>query len=147
MRVQPVTTAESNLSVRPGDTFTSEIEVVKVVYQLHQLQRLHAEGNGQDTAAPSTHAIERAVEWIKDMHYDALTTGEEWLKPHVSIDEDGDVAFEWWKGDRKLTVYVSPETAEYIKVERPAATSDLMDGRIETNEDRRELWHWLTSQS
>jgi len=28
----------------------------------------------------------------------------------------GDVVFEWWRGKKKLTVYIGDEIAEYVKV-------------------------------
>jgi hypothetical protein len=91
----------------------------------------------------NSQSVAHAGWWVAQLYEDAAET-ESWFAPHVSADEDGDVVLEWWKGDRKLTLYVSPNTVEYIQVERPAVSSDLVDGVIETSDDRRELWRWLT---
>jgi hypothetical protein len=68
-----------------------------------------------------------------------------WIEPHVSADEDGDVSFEWWKGRKKLTVYVTPKEVEYIKVDKTNSSLEMEDGSIETPVDRRILWNWLLS--
>ena len=69
-----------------------------------------------------------------------------WIKPRISSDEYGDVTFEWWKNQKKLTVYVSSDTVEYVKVEKVDSSSlEMDDGSIETSKDGSALWHWLIS--
>jgi hypothetical protein len=113
---------------------------------LGKLYSLLRASGGEDVfsaANPNPASVSRASYWIASLYEDAAEAGS-WVSPHVSADEEGDVALEWWKDDRKLTVYVSPKTVEYIKVERPSVGSDMVDGLIETFEDGRELWRWLT---
>jgi hypothetical protein len=64
--------------------------------------------NGYDAATPRHEAIGHAVGWIEELYEDTLTTGERWMAPNV--------VFEWWEAQRKLTVYIHPETVEYVKV-------------------------------
>jgi hypothetical protein len=117
----------------PIETFRAPLwETTKKVYAL--------------AASANIHSVARAGSTVAQLYEDAAET-ESWFAPLASVDEDGDVALEWWRDDRKLTLYISPNTVEYIQVERPAVSSDLVDGIIETPEDRRKLWRWLTSQS
>lgn len=99
--------------------------------------------NGYDVAAPNPNAVRHALSWIGYMYKDALTTGNEWREPHVTADEDGDVMFEWWNGEKGLTVYVSEEGASYIRDWGPNITSEMDDGEASTPESRRMLWAWL----
>jgi hypothetical protein len=101
--------------------------------------------NGYDAAKPNPASIAHAQAWITQLYRDVRAAL--WIEPHVIADADGDVVFEWWNGQKKLTVYVSPTTAEYVKVEGPDITSDMEDGVIETARDRRDLWQWLLDES
>jgi hypothetical protein len=94
--------------------------------------------------AESVSAVEEtAISWIEDMYMSALKTNNIWIDPHVSADPYGNIVFEWWKGEKKLTIYVSPDTKEYVKVWGPDIFSEMEDGDIE-KEDSQALWRWLT---
>lgn len=99
--------------------------------------------NGYDAAAPNPNAVTHAFLWIEDLYEDTLTTERGWINPHVIADAHGNVVLEWWEGRKKLTIYVHPETVEYVKVWGPDIFSDMEDGEVE-REDHRALWRWLT---
>lgn len=100
--------------------------------------------NGYDAAAPNPDAVRHAFSWIEDLYEDISTTKRGWISPHVVADADGNVVLEWWEGRKKLTIYVHPETVEYIKVWGPDIFSDMEDGEVGGAEDHRALWRWLT---
>jgi hypothetical protein len=77
------------------------------------------------------------------MYADAVTSNTTWIDPHVSSNEDGNVTFEWWNGDKKLTVYVSPEESWYIKVWGADVVNEMSDGTAESMEERQDAWQWL----
>lgn len=100
--------------------------------------------NGPDSPKPDPASITEAYSWILDLYRDVRA--ELWIKPRVSSDEYGDISFEWWKDQKKLTVYVSPESVEYVKVEKVDSSSlEMDDGSIETPRERSALWNWLIS--
>jgi hypothetical protein len=99
--------------------------------------------NGYDALEPNHSSIEHAYSWINQLYTNLSATL--WIRPHVIADADGDVVFEWWKDHKKLTVYVSPTTVEYVTVEGPDVASEMEDGTIETSQDSLVLWHWLIS--
>jgi hypothetical protein len=106
--------------------------------------RFRDEGwDGDEAPKPNRDSIAHAHQWAMSLYRD-VRAGL-WIKPRVSSDEDGDVTFEWWKERRKLTVYVSPETAEYVQVEKGDTALSMKDGSIDTHEKRRALWCWLTA--
>jgi len=99
--------------------------------------------DGYDAPRPDPTSIRRARSWAEDLYRD-LSAGL-WIKPHISADDCGEVSFEWWKGRKKLSVYVSPRAVEYIRVEKVGSTPKMEDGLIETPKERRKLWNWLIS--
>ncbi len=99
--------------------------------------------DGYDAPKPNPASVEHARSWADDLYRDVRA--ELWIKPFVTADEEGDVVFEWWRGRKKLTIYVSPDTVEYVKVERRDTGTEMTDGSIGTPRKRRELWNWLRS--
>lgn len=99
--------------------------------------------DGYDAPKPKQASVDAAYAWIRTLYRDVRDVL--WINPLVTADEDGDVVFEWWRGRRKLTVYISPKTAEYVKVERRDTGTEMVDGIIGTPTKRCELWNWLLS--
>ena len=99
--------------------------------------------DGYDAPKPNPASVTHARSWVEELYRD-LSAGL-WIEPHVSADEDGEVSFEWWRGRKKLTVYVTPTAVEYIKVDKTNSSLEMKDGSIETPRDRRILWNWLLS--
>lgn len=111
--------------------------------EIHDLLRRSEGWDGYEAPQPNPASIAHARSWAEQLYRDVRA--ELWLKPHVSSDEGGDVSFEWWKGQRKLTVYVSPREVEYIKVEKVGSSLEMKDGSIGTDKGCSALWHWLIS--
>lgn len=102
------------------------------------------EGWDDDEAPrPNPTSVRRARWWAEELYRD-LSAGL-WINPHISADEGGEVSFEWWKGRRKLSVYVSADAIEYVKVEKVGSSVKMEDGLIKTPQERRHLWYWLIS--
>lgn len=67
-----------------------------------------------------------------------------WSTPHVAVDEEGSVVFEWWcKETKKLTIYVNEDSVEFVKVWGIDMVNEMEEGLIENNEDFRLVWKWL----
>ncbi len=108
------------------------------------LQKLDVGWNGYDVAAPKIEAIHDATDWIGQMYEDVMRAGLAWRKPHVAADEHGDVTFEWWNGDKGLTIYVSADGGvSYLRDWGLDVVEDMEDGPVSTSEERRELWAWF----
>jgi hypothetical protein len=99
--------------------------------------------DGHDAPKPNPDSVKHARLWSKELH-ETLGAGL-WIEPHISADEEGEVSFEWWKGQKKLTVYVSPREVEYIKVEKVGSSLQMNDGFILSPGECRALWKWLHS--
>lgn len=102
--------------------------------------------DNQDRATlPNIRSVVQATRWIHRMYENVRLLGKSWVDPLVTVDEFGDIVFEWWHKGRKITVYVTPELVEYIKVSGPDMHSDMEDGELRTRQDHQDLWNWLTS--
>lgn len=97
--------------------------------------------DGYDAPEPNPASIDHACLWIRELYRDVRDVL--WIRPLVTADEDGDVVFEWWKEHKKLTVYVSSDAIEYVKVDRSGSSSEMRDGSITASKEGRALWHWL----
>ncbi len=113
----------------------------EVERNLSDLSGWPAGWNGYDAARPNPASIAHAQAWVTELYRDIRPAL--WIRPHVVADADGDVVFEWWNGRKKLTVYVTPNTVEYVKVAGPDIASDMEDGTVGVDCDRLDLWHWL----
>ncbi len=62
----------------------------------------------------------------------------------IYVDEStGDVVAEFWKGDRKLTLYASTDSLEFVKVSGPDVETDMEDGSVVDIESLGTLVRWL----
>ena len=100
--------------------------------------------DGEGSSKPNIYSILKAKRWIGQMQADATDTGKGWEEPHIAPDENGDIAFEWWRDDRNLVVYVSQYMIDYLQVWGPNIEFQMLDGEIESREDNKKLWNWLT---
>src|SRR3989442_2615769 len=108
-----------------------------VLSRIHALHEWGEGWNGYDALPPKPRAITRAAEWMKQLYAEVLAAKLPWIDPLVCASADGDVSFEWWFGNRKITVYVSEKSVEYVKVWGPRVLEDMDDGDLRTAEDLR----------
>lgn len=113
------------------------------ICEILDLQK-RAEGwDGYDAPAPQRAAIEAALNWVEKLSQAADSTRFGWSKPYVSSDEDGNVSLEWWKGERKVTIYISPQETEYVKVWGTNILTEMADGFVENIRTWLAIWTWL----
>jgi len=135
-----VTWSYSTLRSLPADLEATYADI-------EALKGLDAGWNGYDVAAPKIEAIHEATEWIEQFYEDVSRSGLAWRKPHVAADENGEVTFEWWNGDKGLTIYVSADgSISYLKDWGPDMVDDMEDGPLATPQERRDLWVWFMRQ-
>ncbi|SRR6266567_3976133 len=100
--------------------------------------------NGYNAPKPEHSAVVRAGQWITDLFREVADLG--WMKPNVTGGPDGGVVFEWWSGERKLTIYVGEQSIEYVQVWGTDVNSEISGGDIESINDCRSLWMWLINR-
>lgn len=102
--------------------------------------------DGRGSAKPDAEAIQHAMALAEQMCncVSAMGVGKYWVMPHVSASEDGEVTFEWWRGTHKLTIYIGPKRAEYIKVWGLNVETEMSDGEL-VGSQFQGLWLWLNA--
>jgi hypothetical protein len=130
-----------------GNFRTPADDVSDTIKELRDMMDWPEDWNGHGAAKPSTHAILKARRWLVQMRTDAISTERPWRKPHVVPDQDGDIVFEWSNGMRTLSVYVSSDAVEYLKVWGADVRSEMEDAEVKTREDNQSLWLWLMERA
>ncbi len=109
--------------------------------QLDQIALLPDDWDGYGSVHPDTLAIENARQFLEEAYLQCEAAGG-WQAPHISSSEDGEIVFEWWHGNRKLTIYAGPHELTYLKSWGPHIVSEMEDGVIPSN-GITPLWGWL----
>jgi hypothetical protein len=111
--------------------------------EIERLDKLDANWDGYGSAKPNADAIKRAISTVPDFISSAEKTGG-WSLPHVAANEDGEVLLEWWKGDKKLTLFVKADGIDYLRTWGERIEHDMDDGEL-TGDTFPALWAWFSS--
>ena len=95
------------------------------------------------SAAPDQATIERAREWILGLYHAAKIIGADWIDPLITASEESEVTFEWWRGEKKLTVYVTKDDVEARKRWREGANLQREEVEANTPAALQTLWAWV----
>jgi len=116
----------------------------ETINRVRALRRRDEGWDTYDALAPDRAAINHAERWIRLFYSELVGAGAEWILPHVTSSGEGEVVFEWWKGQKMLIVYVSRDETFYSKSTDDAPSSDADQGDASTASSRQQLWSWLT---
>jgi hypothetical protein len=72
----------------------------------------------------------------------ANAIGQEWIDPHIGLNETGEVAFEWWNDEKKLTLYIAPDMTRYVSSWGANIETEMNAGSLVANQFAN-LWRWL----
>jgi hypothetical protein len=112
--------------------------------RLAELKALPENWDGNGSAKASEVAAERTAEVILPALYDTVSSlSNPWAEPHITVSESGDIVLEWWKGDRKITMYISDQQVEYIKVWGANIETEMEATCLEDVTEFRATWDWL----
>lgn len=120
-------------------------EILSTLIEIRDLAKWPAGWNGYNALAPDYSAIQYAEHWIELFYSEMLDLGMAWLEPNVTASAEGEVVFEWRHGINRLTIYISKQSAEYVKDWGADINSEMDDGLANSPAIRQALWKWLTS--
>jgi hypothetical protein len=92
---------------------------------------------------PSDRALALALDWFELLMNRASKLGG-WQRPHISSTEQGEIVLEWWRGERKLTIYFGDDGAEFLEVWGIDIDEDMSSGPL-TNWSFSNAWLRLQS--
>jgi hypothetical protein len=87
--------------------------------------------------------------WINRLKQEASEGNIEWVEPHmVHVEEIQEVSFEWWRDDRKLSVYFDAEDGipQYIRswgIVWGQGRHNCDDGGFSVEDSSLWLYRWL----
>ena len=86
-----------------------------------------------------------ALEWLDRLQKVISSHQLWWNEPLVNLSMESEIVFEWWYGDKKITMYILCDIAQYIKVWGEDIDNEMEDGLANLSEEITELWKWLVS--
>lgn len=90
---------------------------------------------------PYPEALRLAKEWVENLYGEIKTQEKVWILPHITVQDGGDVVFEWWHGQKSLSVFVSVDEVWFLQ--SAGSNSEQTEGDADTKEVRRSIWQWL----
>ncbi|MCY1204297.1 hypothetical protein D9M68_356930 [compost metagenome] len=110
---------------------------------LTRLQQLNDNWDGFGSARPNVAAIYRAQHMLPEL-FSAAGGVRGWIDPHVSASEAGEVTFEWWRGDKTITLFFNAAGIDYLRAWGSSMDDEMDDGELQDNQFR-DLWLWFNS--
>jgi hypothetical protein len=89
--------------------------------------------------------IEKAEKLIEQLSSGALENNWCSQDPLVNITFENEIVLEWWNKSKKITIYVSEEAIDYIKVWGADMDDEMAEGSINLNDDLTDLSQWISS--
>jgi hypothetical protein len=91
---------------------------------------------------PEPEALRLSKSWANSLYSEIKTQKGIWIDPHLTVQDGGDVVFEWWHEHKSLSVYISVDEIWFLQSAGP--NSEQTEGDASTVEVRQSIWQWLT---
>lgn len=133
---------ESSSSIYPG--FERTLKTNFRDTYLHTLLKSLLPFSLQSNSTINLDTTLNAVNWIIELRKIVGLRKYWWSEPLVNV-YGSEMVFEWWHDTKKVTVYFSEASAEFIKVWGADIESEMEEGIVETNDQIEILWKWIAS--
>ncbi len=128
------------------ESLNGTIDIFKVLWRLASF-RDNWDGHG--SLAPKESSIKSADLWLKYFLNEMdFKNNPKWENPSISSDEEGYIVFEWWKGDRKLTLDFDELEVMYTITNIPFVKGAFEMGSFSSasKDFQRKLLNWIFEQ-
>lgn len=132
--------------IEPLNAWKRHMAMREVTTNIADVSARKENWDGYGSAAPNEQAVMRAVGIISSFYTEAIQRRTGWVNPFVGLSERGDVVFEWWNDQKKLSLYVGPDTTDYVSSWGPHI-EEQMDAGAADSSRFGDLWTWLTTKS
>jgi hypothetical protein len=89
-------------------------------------------------------ALGAAFDWIRRLHEHVNGVQGTWDTPNVATSPRHETVLEWWRGHKKVTLYISSsKEVEYVRVWGPDVDLEMDDGRVADIMALAAIWSWL----
>lgn len=120
----------------------SRIAKARVIGAIQQVSLRQEDWDGCGSAKPIDAACSRASAEVAGFIDAAFEENLGWQHPHVGSNEIGEVSFEWWRGEKKLTIYIGPEDMHYV-CSWGVDINNTMDAGVLASEGFIQKWRWF----
>ena len=96
-----------------------------------------------DAPPPTARAIGLGTAWICSLHQAAIDASKPWFDPLITASEEGEIVFDWWRGEKRLTVYVNERGATYSRLWGTPPSLQTDDSEVDKHAEQLRLWQWL----
>ncbi|WP_283745865.1 hypothetical protein [Sideroxydans sp. CL21] len=109
----------------------NEIPVTSTIQKIRSMQSWGTNWDGVEVTAVSAKAVANAMALIDQLYSIATQLNIDWNAPNVTASSLGEVVLEWWNHEKKLTLYVDNEQAQYVKVWGDDIDTEMADGPLD----------------
>ena len=88
-------------------------------------------------------ALMRARWWLETFSELLAVRRLPFLPPHITVNPEEEVVFEWWREERKLTMYATREDLQYVRVWGVDISDDMDHGLLDSTKKAESTWRWL----
>lgn len=140
-------TTPSDLTFRGGIQAPDTEQVARLLLvpsqaALRALARLPSDWDGCGSDAPRQAAVSNASARLPEL-FRAVDEFSAWRVPHISANEIGDVTFEWWHNDRKITLYFGDDAMRVVYVWGSDIENEMSVLPLDSVKEFAETWDWL----
>jgi hypothetical protein len=129
--------------LRPASDTIRQLAVLRVRRAVFRVGARPANWDGYGSVAPDPESVARAATIVEALVHQAAEVGE-WFDPLVGSDEFGHLSLEWWKGEKKLTLFVCLEATEYLSSWGHDTEDNMSSGSLGEGQFVG-LWRWLVT--
>lgn len=116
----------------------------RTVVEILRVGKRQDDWDGYGSAKPSDTMVARAVAEAVSFIEEAFAAGLEWQHPLVGSNEEGEVSFEWWRGVKKLTIYVGAHENNFVSSWGSNIDTHMHAGVLGADEFVKQ-WRWFTT--
>lgn len=110
--------------------------------EIQRLGSLQYNWDGSNSAAPEQRSVSNALLHLDDICELSMHAGR-WIPPHISVTEDGEITFEWWKGERKATLFFGSHGMQLLLSWGTDLENEMDIRHISKVAELAKPWAWL----
>lgn len=130
--------------LRPMANIRRHVSTNELIATVRKIGQRVEDWDNNRSAAANHESVSRAISIADRMVEQAEDCGCSWRDPFVSLDESGNIVFEWWNENKKVTLYVLPEASEFIKSWGTDIETEMMADELH-GQEFQDIWRWLNS--
>lgn len=127
-----------------NEDLLSAAPLLPALEKLSSFESYGANWDGNNSPRPDRASIDATKDFLKLVHASISNNSIPFTCPFITPNEYGEIALEWWRHEKKLTVYIASNEIRYIKSWGTNIFSDMEDGTMRGG-DIPLLWNWLSA--